>query len=73
MMQPVALDWPRIQAVVFDLDNTLVSSAIDFAWLRQQLNCPPAVDLLDHVASQTTPAESQRAMQIITGHELAPC
>ncbi len=70
MAQPVALDWPSIQAVVFDLDNTLVSSALDFAWLRQQLNCPPTVDLLDHVASQTTSTESQRAMQIITDHEL---
>ncbi|SDG84779.1 haloacid dehalogenase superfamily, subfamily IA, variant 3 with third motif having DD or ED/haloacid dehalogenase superfamily, subfamily IA, variant 1 with third motif having Dx(3-4)D or Dx(3-4)E [Vibrio xiamenensis] len=69
-MQPVVIDWPSIQAVVFDLDNTLVSSALDFAWLRQQIGCSPTVDLLEHANNQATLAESQRAMQVIIDHEL---
>ncbi|WP_227990306.1 HAD family hydrolase [Photobacterium carnosum] len=39
-----------ICGVIFDLDNTLVSSALDFDWLRQQLGCTVETDLLEYIS-----------------------
>lgn len=39
-MIPFPLQLDKIKAVVFDLDNTLVSSDMNFGELRQQLGCP---------------------------------
>ncbi|MCD9514718.1 HAD family hydrolase [Photobacterium carnosum] len=39
-----------ICGVIFDLDNTLVSSALDFDWLRQQLGCTVEADLLEYIS-----------------------
>ncbi|OBU26107.1 HAD family hydrolase [Photobacterium kishitanii] len=38
-----------INGVIFDLDNTLVSSKLDFDWLRQQLGCTADTDLLQYI------------------------
>lgn len=35
--------------VIFDLDNTLVSSTLDFDSIRTELDCPKNTDLLDFV------------------------
>ena len=43
------LNIRHIKAIVFDLDNTLVSSDMDFRWLREQIGCPLDSDLLSYV------------------------
>lgn len=43
--------------VIFDLDDTLVSSSLNFDKIRKSLGCPQNVDLLDFVAA--LPAEQQ--------------
>lgn len=59
-----------IKAVVFDLDNTLVSSNIDFELLRREIDCPTGKDLLTHVAE--TKCDNQRKMRngVILEHEI---
>ncbi|GAL16969.1 predicted phosphatases [Vibrio maritimus] len=59
-----------IKAVVFDLDNTLVSSNINFELLRQEIDCPDGKDLLTHVAE--TECDSQRKLRhdVILEHEI---
>lgn len=41
----------KIMGVIFDLDNTLVSSSLDFDSIRASLGCPKNIDLLDFVAA----------------------
>jgi len=40
----------ELKGIIFDLDNTLVSSSLDFDSIRASLGCPKDVDLLDFVA-----------------------
>lgn len=59
-----------IKGVIFDLDGTLVSSQLDFNWLRQQISCPPEDDILAFANALTDPYLKQRAHAIIEQHEL---
>ncbi|MEH6452681.1 MAG: HAD-IA family hydrolase [Psychromonas sp.] len=59
----------KLSGVIFDLDNTLVTSSIDFTQIRSSLGCPKEVDILDHVAS--LPIELQpQANKMIIEHEM---
>jgi len=60
----------KIKAVIFDLDGTLVSSRLDFNWLRQQISCPENEDILTFTANLSDPKLQQRAHAIIEQHEL---
>ena len=60
---------PSIKAVVFDLDNTLVSSSLNFPLIKLQLGCDKNMDLLTFL--ETLPTEEQtNAHQHIINHEL---
>ncbi len=39
----------KLLGVIFDLDNTLVSSSLNFDKIRSDLGCPKDIDLLDFV------------------------
>lgn len=39
----------KLLGVIFDLDNTLVSSSLNFDKIRSDLGCPKNIDLLDFV------------------------
>lgn len=60
----------NIEGVIFDLDGTLVSSQLNFPWLRQQVGCPEGDDILAFAAALTDPHLQQRAHSIIEQHEL---
>jgi HAD superfamily hydrolase (TIGR01509 family) len=40
-----------LDGIIFDLDNTLVTSSLNFLEIKKSLNCPPNIDVLDFVAS----------------------
>lgn len=40
-----------MSGVIFDLDNTLVSSSLNFSQIRQAINCPVDQDILGYVDS----------------------
>ncbi|GAA0822950.1 HAD-IA family hydrolase [Colwellia asteriadis] len=48
-----------LSGIIFDLDNTLVTSSLDFAEIKAELNCPEHLDVLSFVAS--LPIEQQHA------------
>ena len=48
----------RFQALLFDLDGTLVDTRLDFAALRRELGFPEGVGLLEHL--ETLPAADAR-------------
>lgn len=60
----------QIRALVFDLDGTLVSSALDFAQIRAELGCPADVDVLSFLDGLSRP-ERLHAEEIIHRHEVA--
>ncbi|WP_445766142.1 HAD family hydrolase [Rheinheimera sp.] len=60
----------HIKAVVFDLDGTLVDSALDFSAICRDIGWPVGTPLLERLAETTDIAEQQRAEQIIRQHEM---
>ncbi len=70
-MVPFPLNVNRIKAVIFDLDNTLVSSDMNFKDLRQQLGCPQSEDLLDYVEKLEHPHHKEHAHNVIFDHEIS--
>ncbi len=56
------------QGVIFDLDNTLVSSSLNFKHIRAEIGCTEHTDLLTYI-EQLPEVESQAAMDIVLRHE----
>ncbi|MFT4836827.1 MAG: HAD superfamily hydrolase (TIGR01549 family) [Psychromonas sp.] len=63
-------DLSTIQALIFDLDNTLVSSQLNFKWLREMLNCPDRVDILEFVEQIKSASLMKQAKDLIVSHEM---
>ncbi|MEH8020279.1 HAD family hydrolase [Rheinheimera metallidurans] len=59
-----------VKAVVFDLDGTLVDSALDFASMCDDIGWPRGSALLEQLALVEDAAEHQRITQIICHHEM---
>jgi len=60
----------RIQALIFDLDNTLVSSQLNFKLLRNILNCPDRIDILDFIKAMKSASLIKQANDFIVSHEM---
>lgn len=60
----------ELSAVIFDLDNTLVSSRLNFNEIRRLLTCPSDIDLLDYLDSLPS-TEQKAAKQLVIDHEMA--
>jgi HAD superfamily hydrolase (TIGR01509 family) len=60
----------HIRAVVFDLDGTLVDSALNFSAMCDDIGWPRGTALLERLAQLDDPSESARVQHIIRQHEL---
>lgn len=59
----------QYQALIFDLDNTLVTSQLDFALIRQSIDCPQGQDIIAYL--DTLPAaERQHKESIVYEFEM---
>ena len=58
-----------IKAILFDLDGTLVHSALDFKQIRKDIDCPEGQDVLSYLDILSTEAKLN-AEEIIRRHEL---
>lgn len=56
------------QAILFDLDGTLVDTRLDFAALRRELGFPDGIGVLEHLAALDDPGP---ARAVIDRHEMA--
>lgn len=68
MKLPNAAVLSSIQAVIFDLDGTLVDSRLDFTAIRRELACPQGVGVLEYIESLPDDARPA-AEQIVLDHE----
>jgi HAD superfamily hydrolase (TIGR01509 family) len=66
-----ATDAPRLRAIIFDLDGTLVDSRLDFAAMRRELSAPEGLGLLEYADSLRSAAARRAAMAVIHRHEVA--
>lgn len=60
-----------VRGVIFDLDGTLVDSALDFSAIRAELDFPPGIGLLEHIDTLDDPRAQAAAHQVILKHEMA--
>ena len=60
----------NVKAVIFDLDDTLVDTNLDFAGIKAELGCGSADDILSFVDSISCSEHRKRAHNIILQHEL---
>jgi HAD superfamily hydrolase (TIGR01509 family) len=60
----------HIKAVIFDLDGTLVDSALDFAAICDDIGWPRGTALLEQLVLLSDVTERDRAQRIIRQHEL---
>jgi HAD superfamily hydrolase (TIGR01509 family) len=58
----------RYQGVIFDLDNTLVSSSLNFKQIRAEIGCTEHDDLLSYI-EQLPEQQAKAAMDIVLNHE----
>lgn len=59
----------QIKGFIFDLDGTLVTSKLDFIYLREQVGCPPKQDILRFIEGLGE-AQQMVANRIVTDYEL---
>ena len=57
-------------AVIFDLDGTLADTGLDFAAIRQELNFPDGIGLLEHIETLEDPELVAQARAVIDRHEM---
>ena len=60
----------RHLGIIFDLDGTLVDSALDFNLLCQKLGWPPGTPILEHLVQISDPQQRLQAEHIIEQFEL---
>jgi HAD superfamily hydrolase (TIGR01549 family) len=61
--------FPPARGVIFDLDGTLIDSGLDFEQMREEMQLPRGMPILEAIAS--LPAErAQRSWQILDRHEV---
>lgn len=59
----------KLLGVIFDLDNTLVTSFLNFEAIRAALNCPQGIDLLDFVDALPQ-QEKIQAKKVLIDYEI---
>jgi len=62
---------PRLNAVIFDLDGTLVDSRLDFGAMRRELGAPSGLGLLEYIEALSSRRARREAMDIVHRHEVA--
>jgi len=60
----------QLKGIIFDLDNTLVSSSLNFPQIRATLGCPDGEDVLGFI-SKMSEKERQKATKILVDFEMA--
>jgi HAD superfamily hydrolase (TIGR01549 family) len=62
--------FEAVKAIIFDLDDTLVKTSLDFAKLKNELGCKKDDDILSFIAQIECKNEQKIAKQIVLDHEV---
>ncbi len=58
------------KGIVFDLDNTLLTSKLDFSAIRQSIGCQPGDDIIRFIDAIGCPDKKQEAMEKVVAFEM---
>lgn len=59
-----------VKGIIFDLDDTLVETKLDFKKLKQEIACPAGQDILTYIDNIACPRAKEQASQVVLDHEL---
>ena len=59
-----------LSGVVFDLDNTLVSSSLNFSEIKAAIGCPAELDVLGFIDA-LHPDQKSKAKKVVNDYEMA--
>ncbi len=62
--------FKNVKGIIFDLDDTLVKTKLDFAAMKYQLGCSEEADILSFIAQLKCPEQQALANRIVLEHEL---
>ncbi len=65
----MAFSFNNVQGIIFDLDDTLVKSQLDFVGMKKHIGCPENHDILTFIECLPH-KEASQARQIVYQHEL---
>jgi HAD superfamily hydrolase (TIGR01549 family) len=60
----------NVKGVIFDLDDTLVHTKLDFAKIKKTISCPSGADILTFIESIENKDEQALAKEIVLQHEI---
>lgn len=60
-----------VAGVIFDLDGTLIDSGLDFDQMRQEMNLPPGMPILEELAGLPDGPHLQHCLRVLAQHERA--
>ena len=63
-------EFSRVKGIIFDLDDTLVKTSLDFGMLKKQIECPLDADILTYIEELSCPNQQKLATDIVLQHEL---
>ncbi|GAB54198.1 hypothetical protein GPUN_0044 [Glaciecola punicea ACAM 611] len=63
-------NFSNVRAIIFDLDDTLVKTSLDFVTLKAEIGCTKEDDILSYIARIDCPIERASANQIVLDHEI---
>lgn len=63
-------EFSKVQGIIFDLDDTLVKTSLDFCALKKRIDCPQTDDILAYVNRIDCPSERRFANHIIKEYEI---
>jgi HAD superfamily hydrolase (TIGR01509 family) len=62
--------FSNVKAIIFDLDDTLVKTTLDFAKLKVEIGCTKDDDILSFIDNIECPTQQSNANQVVLAHEL---
>lgn len=63
--------FANVKAIIFDLDDTLVKTTLQFAKLKAEIGCAPNDDILSYICALDCSHQKAQANDVVLQHELA--
>lgn len=66
----ILFDFSKVKGIIFDLDDTLVKTSLNFAAIKRDIGCPAHADILTFIDTLACPLEQKKAHKTVLSHEL---
>ncbi len=66
----IKFQFSKVKGIIFDLDDTLVTTNLDFAAIKRAIGCPKSADILTFIQNLACEERKAAANQVVLEHEL---